>query len=321
MTNTFGNITLSNAKDTLTLIDFPVKKGFSTLEVKPEDFLDSIVEDTNTIASQQITKTSTTAIGESDKLVSIDTTKQTRPFTEFNDQVFRINYTKIGDIANGWMFWAFLAVFVIYCITKITFKKQTRQVFTYITNYNFAQKEFEKSWDKTQFATVIFQLLFAFNAGVFVFFAAKTYLKLETSTMQDIAMTIGFSIAILLLYTLKKFLFYVIATIFDRVKYARECVFSVYLYNRAIGTCIFPVVIALAFMSENVLQPKTLLIIGYIIIGIIYILRLYREFQISQKNQVSFIYIFLYFCTLEILPLMVLTKVISSIIVSEFTTL
>lgn len=327
--NTFGSISLLTNADTATLVEFPVQKGYSTWAATPEDFNDSIsagLTDTIPVLSDTIaTAVDTTA--QVQEIVGTDTTQlpenslKDKPFTEFDETVFRINYAKIGQMENGWIFWSLLASLVVFGITKIVFKKNTESIFSHTFNYNFAQKEFQKTGENSQIATIILQCLFAFNAGLFIFFAFKINTGNEYTTIQSIIQTSILTGSILTLYFIKKLFFYFVAGIFDRHDYARECVFNIYLYNRALGICLYPIVIALAFIKPNVISPNVLLIIGYIVIGMFYLFRIYREIQISLKNRVSFFYIFLYFCTLEILPILLLVKILTSIVFAELNIL
>lgn len=310
-TNTFGSITISDAADTVTLVELPMQKGQSSLQFVADDYDDSVI--VNPAKNNTLVLSDSLAVSDTDSTM----VEETSAFAEFDEHVLRINYMKIGDIENGWVFWTLLPCLILYCIMKLVFHKKTRQIFSLITNYNLGEKEFSKSWDKSQLTTVVFQFLFAVNAGLFVLFAVKTYMHGTTTTLQDILLFAIFTVCVLLLYLLKKLTFYTLASIFDRIKYARECVFTVYLFNHALGVCLFPIVLLLAYVNPTVMQPKTLLIIGYVVVGIIYLLRLYREFQISAKNSISFIYIFLYFCALEILPLFVIAKIVSGIISSD----
>ncbi len=323
-TNTFGNISLTTHADTTTRIELPVKKGYSVLEITPDDFNDSIMElaDTNVVIDTAIAKAEQVPVQATDSAqVTEQESAKDKPFTEFDEKVFRINYTKIGQIENGWMFWSILASLIVLGITKILFKKRTESIFSHTFNYNFAQKEFHKAGENSQLATIILQCLFAFNAGLFVFFALKINFDWEITVGQSIIRTGILTAAILLLYFIKKIFFLFLAGIFDRYEYAKECVFNIYLFNRALGICLYPIIIALAFVKPTIISHNLLLIIGYTVIGAFYLYRIFREIQISIKNRISIFYIFLYFCTLEILPILLLVKILTSIVFVEFNTL
>ncbi|MCQ2959838.1 MAG: DUF4271 domain-containing protein [Bacteroidales bacterium] len=329
ISNSFGSISLFQDADTTTRIELPMQKGFSTLEVTPEDLLNEIDTTANQSASQKssqaedtTTYVSVDTLQQKESVVETQETINTSPFTEFDEKVFRINYTKIGQIENGWMFWTLLASLVVFGITKIVFHKGANSLFSHTFNFSFAQKEFHKAGENSQLASFILQCLFAFNAGLFAFFALKVNLNWEEiPTTQAILCTGILTIGILLLYFFKKMFYYFLSGVFDRREYAYECVFNIYLFNRVLGICLYPIVIALAFVSSNVISPNLLLNIGYILIGLFFAFRIYREIQISLKNKISIFYIFLYFCTLEILPILLLVKILSGIVLSEFNIL
>ena len=318
--NTLGVISLQNTVDTATLIEFPLQKGFSSLEITPADLGDTTYVVEPVTVSQDTVK----AVIKSDEneiapeQKTVDSVPAKKSFTEFDEKVFRINYVKLGEIDNGWMFWALLLSFVIYSIARIIFPNRTESLFKNVFNYNFAQKEFHKSGEHTQLVTFIMQILFSFVAGMFIFFALKHEYNWNITDVQEFSRVGMLTIAIFILYFLKKLLYLLVADIFARREYARECIFNVYLINRALGICLFPIVVALAFVKPTIISAGTLLVIGYIVIGFFYVYRIFREFQVSVKNRVSLIYIFLYFCTLEILPIMLLVKLIVSVIFVEF---
>lgn len=326
----FGRISLLTEGDTIPKLDLPMQRGFSTLELTPEDMGDTIYVDSSqktvdtSFALAQDVKTDTIIVSQ-DMVTTAPQEKKvenTRPLAEFDEKVLRINYTKVGDIENGWMFWALLLSLVVLGVSKLIFPKRTgSSLFTYVFNYNFAQKEFYKAVENYQFVTFLMECLFSFNIGLFTFFALREGFGWEVDQMQAIVRTLILTVFFFAIYFLKKLFYLFVANIFDKEEYARECNFNVYLYNSAIMVCLYPLLIALAFLKTEIISTNTLLIIGYCIIGFFYILRLFREFQISRKNRVSVFYIFLYFCTLEILPILILVKIITSIVFAEFRAL
>ncbi len=318
--STLGEISLLDDTDTISLIDYPMTRGFTTLEMSSEDSVDVNVRDTNIV---EVKKSQPSIVNLKDtatisQVNVADTVEGTTPFAEFGDKVLRINYTKIGDFENGWIFWGLLLSLIVCGITKLKFPKHMSSLASNIFNYHTAQKDFEKTGERSQLMRTIMQVLFAFNGGLLSYFAISYYSSVHYNTMQALAITAICMGVILVLYFLKKLLFYWIAHIFDRISYADECVFTVYVYNRALGLCLYPVVIALAFVDSVIVSTSFLLKLGFLVCAIIYSLRIFREIQISLKNKISFFYIFLYLCTLEFLPLMLLAKVLKSLVFTEF---
>jgi len=101
---------------------------------------------------------------------------------------------------------------------------------------------------------------------------------------------------------LKSLLIYTSGIIFKTAESSRE-----YQLNQITGIVLFPFVI-IAFYYGN----TTFLIIAAIIVSLLFIYRLVRGILTGLNNKnYNLLYLFLYLCTLEILPLLLLVKVVS----------
>jgi hypothetical protein len=83
--------------------------------------------------------------------------------------------------------------------------------------------------------------------------------------------------------------------------------FNVYLTNKIAGLLLIPIVIGLAYFPYG----KSILVnLGIVLITFMYLFRVKRGIQIGiSKAKLSYFYLFIYLCTLEILPLAVLVRV------------
>jgi hypothetical protein len=91
-----------------------------------------------------------------------------------------------------------------------------------------------------------------------------------------------------------------------------EYVHNNFIINKTIGIVLFPVVFAICYMPENL--AHILLWAGLLILGAGIIFKLIRGYQIIIRKDVLFIYLILYLCTLEILPLLLGYKFVTSLI-------
>jgi len=114
-------------------------------------------------------------------------------------------------------------------------------------------------------------------------------------------------ISLYLIYQFKSLGLILVGILFNQREKFSEYRYNVWLMNQALGVLLLPIVISVAYLS----MPDSVLInIGIILITLIYIYRLQRGITIgSTETNLSQFYLFLYLCTLEILPLVVLTKV------------
>ena len=75
-----------------------------------------------------------------------------------------------------------------------------------------------------------------------------------------------------------------------------------------LGIVLFPIATCLIYLPQH--SENYLLMIGYIFIALAIVLLLIKSIQIFYSKIASLFYIILYFCTLEILPILITIKVI-----------
>ena len=109
-----------------------------------------------------------------------------------------------------------------------------------------------------------------------------------------------------LVYLIKFLANYILAFISSNNELSKEYLFNVFVFAQTIGIVIFPLIVCLQFTkypAEWFLYPALIICAGF------YGLRMFRGFIISTAEQsIGILYIFLYLCALEILPMLVLIK-------------
>lgn len=89
---------------------------------------------------------------------------------------------------------------------------------------------------------------------------------------------------------------------------ASEYIYTVFLFIKAVGVLLLPITIALAYIPA--IPPAVFVHAGLGLVVIAFLLRTFKVLQAGTQNKaISSFYLFLYLCTLEILPLVVLIKV------------
>jgi hypothetical protein len=106
---------------------------------------------------------------------------------------------------------------------------------------------------------------------------------------------------------LKSLLIYTSGIIFKTAESSRAYQLNTLIFNHIAGIVLFPFVI-MAFYYQN----TSFLIIGGVIASLLFVYRLFRGILTGLNNKnYNLLYLFLYLCTLEILPLLLLVKVVS----------
>ena len=110
--------------------------------------------------------------------------------------------------------------------------------------------------------------------------------------------------AIIIVYTLVKAVAYSVTgwVFFDRR--SNDLWLKSFLFLLAMeGVCLFPIVMLRAYFELSV---QTTLVSTAIVLGIFKLLALYKSYLIFFRNGGHSLQIFLYFCTLELMPLAML---------------
>ncbi|MDQ3112319.1 MAG: DUF4271 domain-containing protein [Bacteroidota bacterium] len=99
-----------------------------------------------------------------------------------------------------------------------------------------------------------------------------------------------------------------LGNIFEVKEASSEYVYNILLFNKTTGLILFPVCLLLAYARQ--IPPEILIWSGIVSWCLILVYRLLRVVLIGLSNSsVSFFYIILYLCTLEIIPFVVILKV------------
>jgi hypothetical protein len=107
-------------------------------------------------------------------------------------------------------------------------------------------------------------------------------------------------------YTLKYIFSKVLFFIFNDLYLSNEYIFNISLYNHFLGVFLIPI-LGLCYFSG---LSTTIILTCFALptMSISLIMRLVRLVLIGKSKGVSYFYIFLYICTLEILPLVALYR-------------
>lgn len=188
----------------------------------------------------------------------------------------------------GYLFSAFNSRFVLVLKSLV----QNRAV------EQFSREEYSLSHPASIFLSINFLL------------AVSLFLLLVLTPMDGILridLTLFSFIKIVLLvfaiYAAKIFVIRLVGFIFDREAVAREYIFLVYLVSQAAGVAMIPVIVFVAYAPEWLSEISFYL--GIAILAASYILRIAKGILANLSGgHMSAIYLLLYLCTLEILPVL-----------------
>ena len=188
--------------------------------------------------------------------------------------------------------------FLLIAILKSHYWKHTKLLIAGIFAQRYANKFLREENVFTERVNIITFFLMAINFSVIL-------LKLfpPTSLFDNFLLIL----AVILFYLLKIVFMRIFGNLFMLRELTKLGIFFSFLFDRALGIFFFPLVVILYFCSLKI--TSIVLIIIFIVFIITLILKLFWLWKIGTKAfGLSHFYIFLYLCTLEIFPILLLGK-------------
>jgi hypothetical protein len=142
--------------------------------------------------------------------------------------------------------------------------------------------------------------------AIFVFLVFREYAEVPAG-LSNLAFTGIILAVIFILQMLKSGIVYGAGIIFDTKEVARQYQLNILIFNDIIGITLFPIAIT-AFYWNSLFLLTT----GIVIVSLLLTYQLFRGILTGLENKsYNLFYLFLYLCTLEILPLLLIFKAIS----------
>ena len=188
--------------------------------------------------------------------------------------------------------------FLLIAILKSFYWKHAKLLFMGIFAQRYANQYLREENAFTERVSFITFLLMSINISLII-------LKLipKTSVLE----TVGLIGGVMLFFIVKIGLILLLGSIFRVKDIAKLGIFFSFLFDRALGFFLFPLVIVLYFFAFNI--TAFVMLIVAIVFLVLLLLKLFWLWKIGTNAfGLSHFYIFLYLCMLEIFPLLLLGK-------------
>jgi len=210
-----------------------------------------------------------------------------------------------GDI---WVLGIIGFLLVLFAILKNAFGKQLSSVVqSFYSNRALTNLNKEDNL-VTSWSFLLLFIQFGFTIGMFFYLAAQ-YQNLPEANQGGFSFFVTISVGVIFLYLLKIICLRFIGFVFDVQRPLHQYISILYLSYFNTSLLFIPIIIAFALSAKKYGA-------GYIVLGIsalvlIFVFQFIRA-AINILSQYRFpkLYLFLYFCTLEICPILILIKAV-----------
>ena len=208
--------------------------------------------------------------------------------------------------STDWITILLLVCLLLFAWIQTTSQKRFAQIFKAVMQpHSVNQLEREGNLFRERI-TLSLGAIYYIVGSVFIFQLFNAFYTLP-GEIDNLSFTALILAALFSYQMLKSILIYTSGIIFKTAESSRYYQLNTLIFNQITGIVVFPFSI-MALYWEN----TTFLIIGSVIVSLLFGYRLFRGILTGMANKnYNLLYLFLYLCTLEILPLLLLLKVIS----------
>jgi hypothetical protein len=226
---------------------------------------------------------------------------------------FRINELRIAPSFDG-RFYLIMGMLFYLAFIKVTFPKYFSNLFQLIFQSPIRQKQTRAQLQQNNLASLFSNILFILNASIFVSLVAVKNAWVDLSLYTCIAYS---AVGLTALYLFKFLFLWLSGWLFSQGEAIGNYSFIVFLTNKVMGVFLIPAILLLSF------SPVSVQDFAYnsalIVISILFVYRYIVSFSIVRASlKVSAFHFFLYLCTCEVLPMLVLYKLTMDFISGTF---
>ena len=212
----------------------------------------------------------------------------------------------IGKNSPDWAIAIFIVGFALFATVRLLFEKYLSQLLLSSINYAASLRMFrERSVSLTHASTLL-------DAIFYLVFSLLSFQILEMANIHWFVS--GFYMYLLILlgvvafFNLKKVSYFLQGSISENLLESQEFIFNMNLYNRISGLFLLPICLVIAFTPLE--SPYVVAVVGIVAVLASYVLLILRGIKILLRKHFSIFYLILYLCTLEILPLLFIYKLV-----------
>jgi len=213
---------------------------------------------------------------------------------------------------NGnWIMLIFITIILLFIWIKIFYNKFFTILSNSIASYQLSAKVFHEKNVLLKRVSMVLDVIYLIVLTVFLyeFFTFRNLTLLQMTSFNLFLLLFN----IIILFTVTRGLIIRLFNfLFQTESIVSEYVHNNFIVNKSIGILLFPLVFAACYIPESMVH--ILLWAGVLILGAGLIFKIIRGYQIIIRKDVLFIYLILYLCTLEILPLLLGYKVFMSLL-------
>ncbi len=253
----------------------------------------------------------TKKLNESAKLVSIDekinaVLRNNAYLNFFRKPRYEINIKRNNTGKDG-LFYLLTAVVFYFAMVRLLFSKYMNNLFAVFFRVSLKQKQIREQLIQSPLPALLLNIFFIITGGIYITFLLQYYNFHRTDNFWYLIL--NSTIALGLVYLVKYITLKLTGWIFNIAEATDTYAFVVFLVNKLLGILLIPFLILMAFSAE--LLISVLVTLSFTVVAIFFAYRYIISYAPVRKEiKVSQFHFLLYLCAFEIIPLLLIYKVL-----------
>ncbi|KPK85829.1 MAG: hypothetical protein AMS27_06470 [Bacteroides sp. SM23_62_1] len=213
------------------------------------------------------------------------------------------------DMSPDWLMGIIIVSLIVLAWLKLFYHKFINNTAISLWNFQLSKKEFRDQNIFSRRVAFILNLNYIIIGGLFIYLVFS-YFRINPYNLGPFPLYLFSAGLLLIILLINQILLLLAGFIFNQQENFMEYLHQILLIYKNIGIFFIPVVLCIAYIQDNL---RIYLIISGIALFLLgYLFRFVKGIQIIIKKDVLLLYLILYLCTLEILPVVIYCKFFSS---------
>lgn len=220
---------------------------------------------------------------------------------------FRTEENLRGEV---WLMALLVGMLFLLAFIRLQFSSKLKDYKQALFSYQQFRKIYREQNSTSLRLGIFLSLVFYLSLALIIYY---TYFHFSIE-MLDIGGFVTTGVIVLFIlgyYTIFAIVNKILAHLFESYELVNEYLHNIFFINRLLGLILLPILIIYPYVSQEI--GLFLLFGAYIVVALSYLIRWFRGIQISFTHRLPYFYMILYLCSLEIIPLMLISKLILSV--------
>lgn len=240
---------------------------------------------------------------------SVEKSKQVNFFSSHELKVTHQGPQSLNRTTPDWIFPVLLLVIAAFAWLRTFYYKYFIQIMSAFLNTNLTNQIVRDENILVQRASVMLNIVFNLVAALFLYFASIHFSWSMGGMHAGFNRYLFFVLIVSAAYALKFLVLKICGYLFQVSREMAAYLFNIFLINNVLGMLLIPMVALLAF--SNTISTTWIMTLSLFFAAAAFIYRIVRGLALGFASPAfSPYYIFMYLCTLEFAPLIVLIKIL-----------